>query len=56
MLRSTSTALFTRPVHLRVAEMDENGNVGKVDKTWTWRKDDDGNLRIVVHHSSTPYG
>ena len=35
---------------------DENGNVSKVDKTWTWRKDDDGNLRIVVHHSSTPYG
>ena len=34
---------------------DENGNVSKVDKTWTWRKDDDGNLRIVVHHSSTPY-
>ena len=35
---------------------DENGNVSKVDKTWTWRKDDDGNLRIVVHHSSSPYG
>ena len=34
---------------------DEAGNVSKVDKTWTWRKDDDGNLRIVVHHSSTPY-
>ena len=35
---------------------DENGNVSKADKTWTWRKDDDGNLRIVVHHSSSPYG
>ena len=34
---------------------DEDGKVSKVDKTWTWRKDDDGNLRIVVHHSSTPY-
>ena len=34
---------------------DEAGNVGKVDKTWTWRKDDEGNLRIVVHHSSSPY-
>ena len=34
---------------------DEAGNVSKVDKTWTWRKDDDGNLRIVVHHSSSPY-
>ena len=26
-----------------------------VDKTWTWRKDDDGILRIVVHYSSSPY-
>ena len=34
---------------------DEDGNVSKVDKTWTWRKDDNGDLRIVVHHSSTPY-
>ena len=34
---------------------DEAGNVSKVDKTWTWRKDDEGNLRVVVHHSSTPY-
>lgn len=35
---------------------DEDGNVSKVDKTWTWRKDDNGDLRIVVHHSSSPYG
>ena len=34
---------------------DEDGKVSKVDKTWTWRKDDEGNLRIVVHHSSSPY-
>ena len=38
-----------------VYTQDENGNVSKVDKTWTWRKDDAGNLRIVVHHSSIPY-
>ena len=35
---------------------DEKGNVSKVDKTWTFQKGDDGALRIVVHHSSTPYG
>jgi len=39
-----------------VYTQDENGNVSKVNKTWTWRKDDEGNLRIVVHHSSIPYG
>ena len=38
-----------------VYTQDENGNVSKVDKTWTWRKDDAGNLRVVVHHSSIPY-
>ena len=34
---------------------DEKGNVGYVDKTWTYQKGDDGVLRIVVHHSSKPY-
>ena len=27
----------------------------KVDKTWGFRKGDDGRLRIVLHHSSLPY-
>lgn len=35
---------------------DKNGKVTTVDKTWQFRKDDAGNLRIVVHHSSLPYG
>ena len=26
-----------------------------VDKTWTFIKDDAGNLRIVLHHSSSPF-
>jgi hypothetical protein len=34
---------------------DKNGKVTTVDKTWQFRKDDAGNLRIVVHHSSLPY-
>ena len=34
---------------------DEAGNVGYVDKTWTFQKGDDGVLRVVVHHSSKPY-
>jgi hypothetical protein len=34
---------------------DKSGKVTTVDKTWQYRKDDDGNLRIVVHHSSLPY-
>ena len=34
---------------------DEAGNVGYVDKTWTYQKGDDGVLRVVVHHSSKPY-
>ena len=34
---------------------DKDGKVTIVDKTWTWRKDDSGRLRIMVHHSSLPY-
>jgi hypothetical protein len=33
----------------------KDGQVTTVDKTWKYVKDDAGNLRIVVHHSSLPY-
>lgn len=35
---------------------DKAGKVTTVDKTWKFVKDDAGKLRIVVHHSSLPYG
>jgi len=34
---------------------DPNGKVTTVDKTWAFKKDDDGTVRIVLHHSSLPY-
>jgi len=34
---------------------DRDGNVTVVDKTWGWKRGTDGNLRIVLHHSSLPY-
>jgi hypothetical protein len=34
---------------------DKNGKVTVVDKTWGYKKDDSGKLRIVLHHSSLPY-
>jgi hypothetical protein len=34
---------------------DKAGKVTTVDKTWKYVKDDAGQLRIVVHHSSLPY-
>lgn len=34
---------------------DKVGKVTTVDKTWTYVKDDAGQLRIVVHHSSLHY-
>lgn len=34
---------------------DKDGKVTTVDKTWKFKKDDAGKLRIVVHHSSLPY-
>jgi len=38
-----------------VVMTDKAGKVTTVDKTWKYVKDDAGNLRIVVHHSSLPY-
>jgi len=35
---------------------DKSGKVTTVDKTWTYVKDTAGKLRIVVHHSSLPFG
>lgn len=34
---------------------DKDGNVTTVDKTWGFKKDDKGALRIVLHHSSLPF-
>lgn len=34
---------------------DKNGDVTKVDKSFGYKKDADGVLRIVLHHSSLPY-
>ena len=34
---------------------DKDGNVTKVDKSWGYKKDAEGTLRIVLHHSSLPF-
>lgn len=34
---------------------DKNGGLVKVDKSWGYKKDADGALKIVLHHSSIPY-
>ena len=39
----------------KVRLTDKNGKVTEVDKTWAFRKTDDGKLRIVLHHSSLPH-
>lgn len=39
----------------KVILTDKDGNVVTVDKTWGWVKDDNGQLRIVLHHSSLEY-
>ena len=38
-----------------VTMTDKDGQVTKVDKTFGYKKDADGTLRIVLHHSSLPY-
>ena len=34
---------------------DINGKTPKVDKSWGYKLDDQGKLRIILHHSSLPY-
>lgn len=34
---------------------DKNDNVTKVDKSWGYKLDEDGELKIMLHHSSLPY-
>ncbi|MEO0821181.1 MAG: phosphoribosyl-AMP cyclohydrolase [Pseudomonadota bacterium] len=38
-----------------VTMTDRDGQITKVDKSWGYKKDADGTLRIVLHHSSLPY-
>ncbi|MDN3545481.1 hypothetical protein QWZ02_13590 [Kinneretia asaccharophila] len=39
----------------KVVLTDAKGQSTTVDKTWTFKKDDSGVVRIVLHHSSLPY-
>jgi hypothetical protein len=45
------TALSTGNVHCT----NKDGKTTIVDKTWGYQKDDEGNVRITLHHSSLPY-
>ena len=35
--------------------INNNGDEVKVDKSWGYRINDEGSLKIVLHHSSLPY-
>jgi len=35
---------------------DASGKSTRVDKTWTFFKEPDGSVRIILHHSSLPFG
>lgn len=39
----------------KVSLRDRDGKVTTVDKSWTFKKGDDGVVRIILHHSSLPY-
>jgi len=45
------TALSTGNVYCT----NKSGKTTIVDKTWGYQKDDEGNVRIILHHSSLPY-
>lgn len=39
----------------KVRLTNADGDTTEVDKTWGFRRGEDGSLRIVLHHSSLPY-
>jgi hypothetical protein len=39
----------------KVVMRDKDNKVTTVDKTWVFKKDDKGVVRIILHHSSLPY-
>ena len=39
----------------RVTCTDKHGDITTLDKSWGYKKDEAGTLRIVLHHSSLPY-
>ena len=39
----------------RVTCTDKRGDITALDKSWGYKKDEAGTLRIVLHHSSLPY-
>lgn len=39
----------------RVTCTDKHGDITALDKSWGYKKDEAGTLRIVLHHSSLPY-
>lgn len=46
-----NTAISTGNVHCT----DKDDKTTIVDKTWGYKKDDEGKVRIILHHSSLPY-
>jgi len=34
---------------------EKNGRITRVEKSWVYKKDEENNLRIILHHSSLPY-
>jgi len=54
----TSAIFIEENVAMWIGWVTLVNNIGdevKVDKSWGYRKDDNGRLRIVLHHSSLPY-
>lgn len=50
---------FAGPIALTMGNVhftDQEGAVTTVDKSFGYQLDDEGNLRIVLHHSSLPFG
>ena len=58
VVSETSNSFVNEEVALwmgRVKLTEKNGNTTTVDKSWGYKRDEEGVLRIILHHSSLPY-
>ena len=58
LISETSNSFMYGEVALwmgRVKLTDKNGNITEVDKSWGYKRDEEGVLRIILHHYSLPH-
>jgi hypothetical protein len=52
---ATATKILDQAYGYQYGATDSSGKLTTVDKTWAFVREPDGEIRIVLHHSSLPF-